>query len=611
MAGYKQKIQSHNPVMFITFDGDPFDPATRKITAVPPTIMDETPYQNNGMLHNESEEYPAYRMGMPSLCELEPTAQHAISFGWYGNQPNAPTRWPKSFIEVTHQDHLALEDNFGSFSIGFIVNKESNEQHWRDVEQQQGGSWNTTLIRPLIRKAGVFYIWYQDNWTGNDFIYADYPDGRLSWVIPNNWFYNRNNVINLTWEVRETDPGIYIGVARLYVNARIVAEATHEYFDVHPSSTSSAPIEIAGTINAGGTAYNDRATSNTMLDQMYILNKALSADEIATLYKKCRTYDNLILNSIPLHYWSMSDIESETNNTMVDLNGTMNGVYLGGTSRVLREQAAPPVILGGASVQFLNGGTAAVHDSTSSRYSPIFNPSGDFTIEFWTLWENSSRSILFSMQRDDTPYGGILIEANMRNDVNSPGHIQFSVSQDYQVSSRLLRDNGTVYNFADGQFHHVCAIKRGLIMELWIDGVKHGELDAPTFTVTSPGPGQIYLMGSMPGKLNTTGNMSCVATYQRALDPQEIRIRTMYSQIYRIKGTVTLQGNPHQATVRALKHRTGELEREVLSDNNTGDYMIELYDNSLIDIMALNKQDRNIRYRVYGPITPTVFEDHP
>lgn len=611
MPGFKETIKSHDPVMFITFDGDPYDNFTRKLTANPAVFMDETPYQNHANLHNESEAYPAYRMGLPSAVDLEPTDQRSISFGWYGHQPAAPTRWPKAFIEVPHQVHMNLSENNSSFTFGMVLNKESNEQHWRTVEQSLGNQYNHTLTRTIIRKAGVFHFWYQDNWVSNDHLHVTYPGGQLSWVIPD-WFYNKRSVITFTWDITEPNPDEFVGVATLYLNGWIIATATHNYFDSHPSSTSSAPIEIGGTINPSGTGgYNDRATTNTILDQIFLLNKALSPDEVARLYKKSRNYDSMIIDCQPQNYWPMADAESAVSTTMVDMQSNNNGVYLGGQLKVLREQNPPGQILGGSSVYFNNGGNAVVHNYSLSYYSPIFNPSSDFAVDFWFTFDNSSRSVLFALQRDETPFNGILVEANVRNNTNIPGHIQFTVNQDHFVSSRQTQDSGQPYNFADGKFHHLCAQRVGNKIQLWIDSVLHEEKDAPISPVPNPGPGQVYLMGAAPGRLNTTGFMSCVALYPRCLDPQEVRIRYTYSQIYRIKGAVTLEGTPHRATVRAISHRTGNLVQEVLSDASSGDYKIDLYDNSLIDLMALNKTDRNIRYRVFGPITPAVFEDLP
>lgn len=609
MAGYKQTIQEHEPLFLITFDGDPYNPATRTLTSIPQEFMDESAYGVNALLHNESETYPAYRMGFASLVELEPTDQRATSFGWYGHQPAAPTRWPKCFVEVPHQSHMTLEDNLGSFTFSFLMNKASDESAWRDVEYALGGAWNSTLIRPLIRKAGVFYMWYQDNWTTADRIYVTHPGGTFSMEVPTSWFYGSNHIFTFTWDVTEPVENQFVAVATLYINGHIYLQQTFNYNFVVPTSTSTAPVEIAGTINPGGASFSDRATSSTMLDQIYLLNKALSHDEVCRLVKKARPYDSTIAFAQPNFYWSMSDDGSPAVKTMIDMMGNRNGTYNGNSSQIIKESAGPPRVAGANGVYFLNGGTAAVHATSSGMYVPVFSDGDNFTVEFWARIENVTRSVLLSIQNDDSPFNGILIQANMRDNVPSPGNIQVSIAQGSYLNNLVLKDNGQAYNFVDSQYHHFCVIRRGLMLELWIDGVKHAQSEFALNSTTYPGPAQIYLMGMMPGNLNTTGYMSCVAIYNYALDPAEVRMRNTFSLIYKIKGTVTLQGNPHQATIRALKHRTGHLEREVLSESDTGDYEIVLYDGSLIDLMALNKQDINIRYRVYGPIYPTAYED--
>lgn len=612
MAGYKQSIIKHDPILFLTFDGDQYDDFTRKLVADPQVFIDESQYATDGILHNESEAYPAYRMGLPSLVDLEPTDQKSVSFGWYGYQPNAPTRWPKSFIEVPHKDYMTFREEDGSFTVSFMVTKETDESHWRSVENSLGGPYASTLIRPWVRKQNVFHIWYQDNWVIADRIHAQYPSGTLQWDVPA-WFYTKRNMVTFTWHVWEKLPNEWIGDATLYVNGRIVAQAQHSYLDTPPTSNYPTPIEIAGTIEPGGTTYNDRATTNTILDQIAIFNKPLIADEVAALFKKTKTYDNLILSFAPTYYWPMNDAESSLDTNMIDMTANgRTGQYIGGPSKVVRQASPPPQRLDGASVQFVNGGTAVVHYyPIGGLYGPVFNPTADFSVEFWLKFDNSNRSTVFALQRDDSPYPGILIEANRRAGVNQPGHIQFSITQDNYVDSLGTQDNGQPYNFADGRFHHVVALRRGTFIELWIDGKRHTFKDFPIASVPSPGPGQIYLMGSPPGSINTSGSMSSLAMYAYALDPQEIRARNLYSQIYRIQGAVTLEGVPYQATVRALSHRHGSLVREVLSNPSDGAYKIDLYDNTLIDIMALNKNDRNVRYRVFGPITPAVYNDLP
>lgn len=611
MAGFKNTILSHSPKLFLTFDGDAFDENDRKLTAIPQVFLDESGFNSNIMLHNESETYPAYRMGIPSLIDLEQTDQHSISFGWYGYQPSAPTRWPKAFVEVQHQSHLALTENKGAYTVGFFVNKVSNEDQWRTIENSLGNShWANTLNKRFVRKAGSFDVYYRDYWSNSpqDELRFIHPGGELVWAIPT-WFFNKKNFVVCTWNVTETDPDVYLCEAKMYVNGHLYASYTNTSSGSFPSSTTTTPIEIAGVINASS-YFEDRATSNTQMDQIFILNKALSPDEVCHLYRKSKTYDNINVLAQASAYWPMTDVEDPGAFVMDDLMDYNNGTYQGGVTRVLRQQPPPSQILGGSSVYFHNGGMAIAH-RTSVGYTPVFSFASDFTVDLWVMFSNTGRSVIWACQEDDFPHHGVVIEANRRNGVNQPGHIQFSISQDYQISSMQFQDNGEPYNFNDGRFHHIAAVRKGGTIYLWIDGILHSQASAPVQSISHPGPGQALFMGSAPGSLNTEGNMAAVAVYGYALDDAEIRMRNAYSLIYRIQGTVTLQGNPYQATVRAYRHRTGELSRETLSDTSTGDYLITLYDNSLIDLMVMNKQDPNIRYRVYGPITPALYEDIP
>ena len=610
MAGFKQSVLNHDPLLLITFDGDPYDSFHRNLMSVPPEFMDESGYGNNGILHVDSETVHNYRMGLPSQIELEPTDQRSCSFGWYGQNMSFPGRWTKAFIEVPHKAEFGFPDNLGSFTVNLIINKQSNEQNWRDVEYANGGSWNANLIRPWIRKAGVFYLYFNDRYSQAEQIVIDCPNGQLTWEVPA-WFYGKAHQITMTWDVQEHEPDIYTCIASFYVNGHLYASRTTTSIDDPPNVNIMTPIEIAGTIDPGGAANNDRNTSNTIFDQISVHNKALSSDEVATLNRKIRNYDNTIAIAQPVAYWPMADVESTTDNVMTDYVGNFNGAYIGGNLKVLRERAGPTNTLGSSAVYFNNGGMAAVHRLSSGLYNPVFDPTGDWTVETWASFEQTGRSVIFSMQRDDYPFSGILIEANMRNGMNVPGMIELSINDDYKTPTRQTQDNGSPFNFSDGRFHHIVAIKRNNVMELWVDGLLHSSRSAPAQPVPTPGPGQIYLMAAMPGKLSTQGNMSSTAAYQYALDPWEVRSHYNYSQIYRIKGVVTLAGNPHRATVRALRNIDGQLVQEVQSDTSDGDYMINLNDNSLIDLMVLNKQDRNVRYRAYGPITPAVYEDFP
>lgn len=616
MSNFKNALIAHNPVLFLTFDGDPYESVDRTLTSVPAEFQDESGWANHGMLHEDSATIHNYRMGLPSIVDIDQTDQKSISFGWYGVNMAHPGRWTKSFIEVSHQDQYNFGDNdqHGSFAVSFMFQRDTNEQAWRDIEYANGGAWTSTLVRHKIRKAAVIDIWFQDNWVVADRLMCQHPGGTMQWDWPT-WAYGAHHHCVFVWDVKEIEEDIYEAWAKLYLNGRIIMSQKFDYTSSVPNTSVTSPWEIAGTINSGGVASDDRQTSKLVIDQIAVFDKSLSDDEVAHLHRKTRLYDDIVLIAQPSMYYPMDDVASMTDTNMDDLTGNFDGDYIGAPgSEVVREQNAPSQVLGGRSVQFHGRGMAAVHrvQPGTSLYGPMFNLAGDWTVDLWTKFTGDERGVLVSMQRGDAPFEGILIETNRRNDLASPGGIQFTIEAGWQISARLLQDNGSTFFFNDNIFHHVVCLKRGVVTELWIDGVLHATRTGnPAVSMSSPDAGQIYLMGAAPGHLNVTGSLNSVAFYPYALQSQEIKMRTNYSQIYKVRGVITLQGTPYQATVRAFDHRTGTLIQEAISEVDTGDYEITLFDNRLLDIMALNKQDRNVRYRVYGPITPAIYEDVP
>jgi len=611
MAGFKTSILDKSPVLFLTFDGDSFDSARRTLTAVPAQIIDESGLGNNAIFHDDglSPDYFGYRMGMPSMVDLEPADQYSMSFGYYGAQPLHPSIWAKTYLEVPHADSFQFP-NYGSFSVTAMINKASNENTFRNY---YSSNWNTnTLTRPIIRKGLAFKLDYIDPWSGNDYLQVTYPAGTLTWnVYTDGTFFGKNMFVAFSWNVQQQPNGIYSATATLWVNGIVVATKSHTFLDTYPASNVSSPWEIAGTAAASpnGNNYDDRQTSSLVLDQIAVYQDPLTDDDILFLFKKIRSYENMVIAHRPSQFWTLGDLESQTSNSMVPLVGSLTGKYLGGTARILRQQTGPTNIVNSSGTRFQAGGVAVVHDSSNDA-NPIFNPSGDYTIEFWFTAENGDQSVMMSMQSDNYPFTGMLIQMNTKQDVYSNGMIQFKVTDSYTVSTRDLKDdNINRFQFNDGYWHHCVAIRRGSNIELWLDGVLHNTTSAPVGTIDNSG--QLYLMGMMPGELNTTGCMSEFVLYNYALAPAMIRAHYSYALVYRIHGQVTLQGVPYQANVRVYNHESGELIKTIQSNQSDGNYLIDLYDNSLIDLMVLNTQDRNVRYRAYGPITPAEYEDLP
>lgn len=611
MSGFKSAILNKAPVLFLTFDGDSFDTVNRTSTAVPAQIIDESGLGNNAILHDDalSTNYFGYRMGMPSEVSLEPAQQYSMGFGYYGAQPLHPSIWAKTYLEVPHSSSFEFP-NYGSFSVSLMMNKAVHDDAFRNY---YSSNWNTnTLTRPIIRKGLAFRLDYIDMWGGNDYLNVVYPAGSMTWSVYNDGTFRNNDVfVAFSWNVTLQPNGIYTGIATLWVNGIVVATRAHTFLDTYPASNVSSPWEIAGTAAASPNPsnYDDRQTSSLQLDQIAVYQNALTDDDVMYLFKKTRSYENVLIAHRPSFVWTLSDLESPTNTTLASLVGNRPGNYLGGTSRIIRQQTGPTNILNASGARFQNGGCAVVHDS-SSFSQPFFNPGGDFSIEFWFEAENGDQSVMMSMQSDEYPYNGMLIQMNTKNDQFANGMVQFTTSDGWSVSSRDLKDdNITRFQFNDGHWHHIVVTRRNGVLEMWLDGVLHGTTTAGVTTINRLG--QLYLMGMMPGKLNTTGMMSEFVLYNYALAPAQVRGHYAYALVYRIRGQVTLQGTPYQANVRVYNHQNGNQITQLQSNASDGNYIIELFDNSLIDLMVLNIQDQNVRYRAYGPITPAEHEDLP
>lgn len=70
-------------------------------------------------------------------------------------------------------------------------------------------------------------------------------------------------------------------------------------------------------------------------------------------------------------------------------------------------------------------------------------------------------------------------------------------------------------------------------------------------------------------------------------------------------------GVPYRAKLRFYSSYTGEFIQEIESDAETGEYEVSFYNNSHIDILVFDPNDLSVRYRAYGPVTPSEFDDLP
>ena len=595
MSGYKTTVLSMKPKLFITFDGDAFDDQSRMYTAVPRYILDESGFENHGIMQDSGavSGYSGYRAGMPSVVKLEQFQQYSCSFGYYGRRPAAPNVYEKAYVEVPHSA-TSLGFPEGKFTVMFVVRKDGIGQYRADN--------NTTLsaTRPLIRKSGVFNLYMNYPWASNEQLCFAIPGGDVvTYNIPSD-FHGQMQHITATWDVTRANNGDYLGVATLYVNGAAVATRTKNYYDAYPNLNTPTSLFIGG-IPDTGTWHSDRNTENCQIDQVAVYDKALPMNTVGRMMRKTMSYRDMILAAKPYAYWECADAEDPNTNVLTNSVSSSQAAYLlGGTGLVSRGVPGPSQVPGGTAVQVANGGQIFIQNPNSFA-SPVVNIANDYTVEFWFSATATQIASIFAMNGTARPFNGINLTLNMRNNQFSAGSIQLQETEGDWIT--------TTGNFNDGKEHHCAIVKRGNVLELWLDGSMRA---SKTIAKTSSGaPGTAAFFAVAPGRQATDGWASQIAFYGGAMQEGQITARANYRRIYKVRGQVTLRGIPYKANVRVYSHFNGQLITEIFSDPTGGDYLVELYDNRNVDLVVLNAQDPTIRYRVYGPVTPSEYEDLP
>lgn len=597
MAGYKTSVIDDGAISLWTFDGDSFDPVTRKLlvaTGNPEIILDEIDNQNPATLHSDNPLYLGYRLGMPSLVTFEQEDQHSCIFAYYGNNPAHPNGYAKSYLEIPHSSTYSFSQ-LGSFTVEFLFNMSSIP---------------FLGACPIFVKSGVLDISYITE-QNRSYINIYHPGGSVAIgssgtgivnFTGGSWF-NRPIHLAVTWSIQQTTSGRYKGIARVFANSRMLSEQTYNYTDIYPNTNVATPITICGT----NTAY---WRSAFQIDQIAIYDKALSADQITRHVAKAYPYDEYLKNDFATNIWPFSDVDSLTYFKVVPYLGGLYGDYVGGRQCVERSAAGPPGIQGSTSATIINHGQVVFLSILNNYYQA--RSASDYTYEWWFKTSDTNRGVLFAFQSFTYPFNGPLVQINMKDNQYFVGCIQFTdADNDTVLNSRFLNDNGNRFLFNDGHWHHIAITRDDSInlVSLWLDGELH---DSKILVEKGIGqPGQIVMMNSMPGHLSVNGGLSYLAYYGFALQSHQIHSHANYSITYRIRGIVTLLGVPYQAKLRFYSSHTGELIKEMESDANTGEYEATFYNNSHVDILVFDPNDLSVRYRAYGPVSPSEFDDLP
>jgi hypothetical protein len=599
MAGYKTAVIDDDAASLWSFDGDAFDPTTRLLlvpTGNPLVIIDEIDNLNPAFLTNDNQEFPGYRLGTPSLVNLEQTDQYSICFGYYGKQVGHPNEWGKAWLTVPNSITYSFP-RFGSFSVELLFQKQSGVK-------PNCSTWTS----PIISKSGVFSVSYVAT-TSTGGLVVGHPGGTVSLgstIISSASITSRVVHFVLVWDVREAPGNSFVGTVTIYANGHIWYTNSYVYQDTFPTTNVNSSIQIGGS---GGTLCSSN-TEPLYIDQVAIYDRPLTSFEVARHTAKVWGYDDLIRNHFVSRYWTFADLDSPTSTTISANVGSLAGAYQGGRNfGYFRQQLGPPKLFGSQSVYFTNGGMAAFISTTSGSYNAQAINS-DYTYEFWFNVTSVERSVLLAATQLSHPFSGLLVQLNVRDRVPMVGSLCFSESHtDTVCNSLFLNDNGNRLYYNDGQWHHIVIRRQSDQISLWLDGRKHSQV---TNTSKSVGqPGQITLMNASPGMLGASGNISKFSHYTFALQDHLIQNHYSYTTIYRIRGVVTLLGVAYQATLRFYLSASGEFLFEMQSDPQTGEYYAEFPNNAHIDILVFSPGDLSVRYRAYGPVTPAEFDDYP
>jgi hypothetical protein len=613
-TAYKTQIQNLKPKMFITFDGDPFDPHSGALSILPPVLIDESGHSNIGLMQGDPL---GYALGQTSLVEVEVGGVFSAVFGQAGFYSSGDA-FPKAYIEVPNSSDFNFTTQFGSFSVALFVEKTQTESNFRshpEVGWPSSGTNYTSLFRPIISKGPVLTIGFVDNVAsagGNaQYLTVIDPTGfqqTIQIVTDFAPFLGDQKHIVYVWNVVQTSPGLYTGTSTLFINGIKAFTNSYNFTFTYPDTASPASWFIAGApsaVIAGDPAYNfgDRTTSPTLFDQIAVFDYGLSDLQVTGLFKKTRSYDRMVLARQPYAYFPFEDPEIAGVYSVANLGvgGTGNGTLYGGSSLVHRRFTGPPIPTSNAT-QFANGGMGELN--VVGQSFPVVT--GDVTIETWFNVSSGDRGILFAMpQNEYFPFDGPLCQMNWANDQATPGAFQFNMRQDLSVSTPA----GLTWN--DGLWHHLACIRRGTFLEIWIDGLI--QATSPTFPINSTSNTSynrsLFVMGMLPEKLSLNGLLSKFAVHYRALDGYELVMRSTYAMAYRIFGGITLQTNPVAANIRVYRHFDGSLVTTGISDAVTGKFQIDVPNYDKYDLMILEGSDPTVRYRAYGPMTPTAYPD--
>lgn len=637
MSGYQNSLMKLKPDCFITYDGDTLFDSEGYLRT--PNIPDVSGNENNAIILATSNPIKSYAMGTYSLIDREDGIdQYSMTFASRGNLggivPSTSFPYPSAINEIFHSDTLKCEDEF-TFSIIF---KKTDRDTWfrsakynasSGIYETQPNYWKS-LSRTIFQKGDdVWLRWrcigspaydyfdfkFPGPVTASDYTFRFDLQNNLHNIITVGNYINRQIHIVMTRKKLKVGSQLFQTVDNVYIDGIKYYERKSQVTNEPSTALNTSSILIGGNQSVfNAETLDDRQTTPLMVDNFAVWNdRCLTHDEVSWLYKKMYSFADYTRRWDPQLYIPMAEQSLNPNSPSqpgrIDVN-KQNVVftYLGISSQLEPGVPGPKRLIYEPAMRFRANAMAKI---TSNVYtSPVLSVSNnqDWTLEFFVSFTTTTKGVIFSALTDVWPFKGILVLANMNNDIETPGSIQAQLEDGLTISTNTIDAFGNNVMYNDGQFNHIVLIRRNSNFEFWVNGVLQGSRFGNNGTINN-NFGQVYLMGNMPEQLNVNGEMCQLVFYTYAMQEPNIRARSYFFTRTVVEGHVMLRGVPHPATVRCYERSTGKLVTEGTADALTGWYQIDVWTENYMDVMFFDIKNANVRPRALGPYLAYEYTD--
>ena len=591
MTAYTSTIRNDNPKGFWTFDTDRQGIST--------SVVDESGNGSHMNIRNDDPFVPNHegvQLEKYSLVELEPGDKYSVTMG---ESQAVNGEFPHNYLETPHTNVFDLSANHGSFSFEFFYYKASPD----DILI---GDPTKTIETPILFKDGLINI-VTVRTIAKTYLQVDYSYVALSVIIydddPLFDTFNKTNHVVVVQDVIQVNTLRWVATLKVYINGRLMGSDSREYLNTPPSTTfSGGALQNGGLLfgsNGRSNKFLDYATELLRLDSVAMFDYALNEEQITNHYRKTVPYYKVVKNSSATFFLEFNDLPSITNNKIEASIAYSRSLHYGNVTRynigVDRIPNTRSMLLTG------NGRIDVIKTGVHGNTTTLLDISDDYTVDFWFNTSQEKYGVLFEFtEHSSEDSAGIRI-------MSENGRIFVKESIDTTIYSLQYKQNGDVYDFGDGYWHHVALIREGTRLTLYLDAVSHGYIDSIPNGMDYTGMG--HLMNDRNSSSPVLGSVSLFAIYKHALKSYELLARYNYAFRYKVQGHTLLQGSPIAATVRVYNSITGELMGQTISSGVDGEYTYYPLTNDRVDIVYILGEYSNVRHRVHGSVLPAEIQD--